>query len=376
MRLVVFGPGHPFRGGIPRATTGLVLALGRAGHEVHFLSALSQYPRVLFPGRDDRDPETCERIPGAEPLLGPLDPTTWPRTRRRALELAADAWLVPYWTWAWAGCWRFLLGGSVPPAVAVVHNPEDHGAGAVQRLAARLVLTRCDGLFTHAERLREILADRYPAVPTGAHPLPAEAPARLPGRRESRARLGLGERDRVALFWGLVRPYKGVDVLVEAAALLGEATDWRIVVAGEAWGGLDRELERRAADLGLGDRVRFRFGWVDEGEVAELLAAADVVVLPYRSGSQSAVAPIALAHGLPVVSTTVGGLSEVVEDGVSGLLVPPGSPEALAGALQRLDRSSLARLSAGALAAARGLTWDGYAVAVTALLDEVAAGRG
>ncbi len=372
MKIVVFGPGHPFRGGIPRATTSTVEALVGAGHEVRFLSAVAQYPRLLFPGRDDRDPEACPPVPGAEPLLGPLAPTTWPRARRRALEIGADAWLLPYWTWVWAGAWRFLLAaGRRPPVIGVVHNPADHGAGRLQRLVARGVLSRCDGLFTHAERLRESLTADYPGVPTGAHPLPAEPPAPLPDRSRARARLGLGDHHRVALFLGIVRPYKGVDLLLEALALLGPDADWRLVVAGEPWGGLGRALERQASELGLGDRVQLRFGWVPEDELPWLLSAADVVVLPYRSGSQSAVAPIALAHGRPVVSTTVGGLAEVVEHEVSGLLAPPGSATELAEALRHLDRERLSRLAEGARAAAARITWEGYARALSSLLGAV-----
>lgn len=377
MRLLVLGPGHPFRGGIASTTTALVRALRDRGHDVLFFAALSQYPRWLYPGGDDRDPAACPPLPGTRRCLDPFAPWSWRAARALALAAAAGAWVVPYWTWAWAGWWSFLLQGHLrPPAVAVVHNPADHQARTLQRLAARMVLCRCQGLFTHAQALAETLRRDYPWVPVSAHPLASAVSSPKPAREAARETLGLAPGRRVALFLGLIRPYKGVDLLVEAMTRLPADSDWQLVVAGEPWGGLGDELSRRVADAELGERVRLLLGWVPEERVATLLAAADVVVLPYRSGSQSAVAPLALGHGVPVVSTEVGGLPEVVAHGRNGLLVPPGSAEALAAALQGLDRETLARLEAGARETAERLTWDAYAEALEGLIDEVVARAG
>ncbi len=371
MRLTVFGSGHPYRGGVARTTTDLVRALVGRGHEVLFLTPKRQYPRWLFPGADDRDPDACPRLACAEAVLDPLQPLSWPDSRRRALRHGADAWILPYWTWAWAGLWRWLLNGARPPVVAIAHNPADHGAGALRRSAARSVLRRCDALFTHAKALEAGLTAAYPHLPVASHPLPSpdigELPARIPARRA----LDLPTTSRVALFLGLIRSYKGVDVLLDAVARQGEGNDWLLMVAGEPWGELGNQLERRVRELGIGERVRLRLAWVPEAEVPNLLAAADIVVLPYRSGSQSAVAPLALAAGVPVLSTRVGGLPEVVEDGVNGLLVEPGSVTDLARALEELDRPRLADLAAGARASRSRLTWGGYAEALEKLLTRV-----
>jgi glycosyltransferase involved in cell wall biosynthesis len=149
------------------------------------------------------------------------------------------------------------------------------------------------------------------------------------------------------------------------------------VVAGEAWGGLERRLRRRAAEADLADRVRLDLRWQSEEELYTLLSAADLVVLPYREGSQSAMAPLVLAVGVPVLTTRVGGLPEVVEDGVNGLLVAPGSAADLTAALAALDRERLSDLAAGARRTASRLTWDRYAAALEGLLERVvrAAGR-
>ena len=158
----------------------------------------------------------------------------------------------------------------------------------------------------------------------------------------------------------------------EAGEICGLDSNWLLVVAGEPWEDLGPALRKQVRDLGIEDRVQLRLGWVPEADVALLLAVADLVVLPYRSGSQSAVAPLALAAGLPVLSTRVGGLSEVVQDGVNGVLVEPGSVDELARALEELTSDKLAELAEGVRASRSRLTWAGYAETLERLLEQAA----
>jgi glycosyltransferase involved in cell wall biosynthesis len=372
MRLTVLGPGHPFRGGIARATTALVAALADRGHEMLFLTPRRQYPSWLYPGASDRDPESCPRLECARPVLDPLAPLTWRRARSEAMSHRGEAWIVPYWTWAWSGLWWSLLRTrGRPRALGLVHNPVDHDAGMVQRAAARAVLGRCTALFTHAAVLARQLEAAYPGKAVAFHRLPAADLSGLPDRAVARSALDLPSDRRVALFLGLIRPYKGVEILLEAAAGLGTDSDWLILVAGEPWGDLGDRLRRQVDSLGLARRVRLDLGWIPEHDVPGYLAAADVLVLPYLRGSQSAVAPMALASGVPVLSTAVGGVPEVVVDGANGVIVPPGDPAALTAALEALDVPRLATLAEGARSAAESLTWSSYAVAVEKTLERM-----
>jgi glycosyltransferase involved in cell wall biosynthesis len=372
MNLIVFGPGHPFRGGIARTTTELVRALRGRGHRVGFFTPHRQYPLWLYPGAGDRDPDACAALPDTRAVLDPLAPWSWPAARREALASSADAWLLPYWTWAWAAWWRFLLGARRrPPAVAVVHNPADHDGGRLQRLAARLVLGRCEAMFTHAELLAGRLWHFDPDRPIACHPIPPSPVGQLPDRELARQDLGIDAQRRVALFLGLIRPYKGVELLLEAVAELPAESGWYLMVAGEPWGGLGEKLRRRVRELELADRVRLELRWIPEPELPTLLAAADVVVLPYRAGSQSAIAPLALGAGVPVVASGVGGVPEVVDHGESGLIVDPGSVASLVAAFESLDDDRLARLAEGARRWSRSISWDSYAEAVERLIERV-----
>jgi len=270
--------------------------------------------------------------------------------------------------------WRFLLSGPPPerpPAVVVVHNAADHERLLLQRFAGRLVLGLASGLFTHGRMLEQGLRRSYFGVPVGQWPLPFPAAGVARGRAEVRRELGVGDGQRLALFVGLIRPYKGVDLLLRAFSQLPPDTPWRLLVCGEPWGRLGERLRALHRDLELGHRVRLDLRWVPEERMPDLLAAADAVVLPYRAASQSAVAPLAMAHGVPVVSTDVGSIGDVVEGGVNGLVVPPEDEAALASAFRRLDDATLARLRGGVAATAARFTRDRYAAELERLLGRV-----
>ncbi len=135
------------------------------------------------------------------------------------------------------------------------------------------------------------------------------------------------------MFFGLIRPYKGLDVLLRALA--AGPPDVCLTVAGEFWGGVERTREL-VAELGLTARVELRPGYVSVTDVPALFATADALVLPYRAGTATQNVDLAHLHGLPVVATRVGGLAETVRDGVDGLLAAPGDSVSLAGTLRRL----------------------------------------
>jgi glycosyltransferase involved in cell wall biosynthesis len=367
--LALVGPSWPLRGGIARTTTALAAALSARGTLAGFFVPIRQYPGVLYPGRRDTDPNACPRLPEAQPCYHVLEPWTWGRLRRRLREAKPDALVLPYWTSAWAPLFWYLARAATTPVIAIVHNPTDHDGSWRTRSIARLTLGRCGGFLCHARHVADILERRFPGAAVVVHPLPPESPG-LQDREAARARLGLRRDAVAALCFGLIRPYKGVDVLLEAVARLPDGLPVVLLLAGEPWGELAERLRRRVARADLAGRVVARLEWVPEADVPAWFAAADVAVLPYRSATGSAVAAQALGWGLPLVGSAVGGIAEVVEEGVNGLLVPPEDPEALAGALARIAQGSLrARLAEGARAASRSWNWSSYAE----VLEELAA---
>jgi len=359
--IALVGPSWPLRGGIARTTTALAAALAERGSMAGFFVPIRQYPGALYPGQRDTDPDAGPKLPEAQPCYHVLEPWTWRRLRRRLREAGPAALALPYWTAAWAPLFWSLARSAEVPVVAIVHNPTDHDGSWKARWIARRTLGKCSGFFCHARHVAGILERRFPGAATVVHPLPPESPG-LQDREAARARLGVGRDAVAALCFGLIRPYKGVDVLLEAMARLPDGLPVVLLLAGEPWGELAERLRRRVARTDVSGRVVAKLEWVPEADVPAWFAAADVAVLPYRSATGSAVAAQALGWGLPLVGSAVGGIAEVVEEGVNGLLVPPEDPEALAGALAKVADGSLrARLAEGARAASRRWNWASYA---------------
>jgi glycosyltransferase involved in cell wall biosynthesis len=368
VRIVILGPTYPFRGGIAHYTTLLAEHL-RARHEVALLSFVSQYPRRLFPGRTDRDPSAAAVTSEAERVLSPLLPWTWWRTARRAAALQPDIvlvqWWVPFWAPSLATVVRLVRWWSDARIVFVCHNVLPHqGGGALTTALTRLALRRGDAFIVHsrhdAEALRRLLtspASGDPRVIRTA--LPVFSIGAPMGRAGARRRLGLPADARVALFFGFVRPYKGLGYLIDALPrVLRDVPAAHLLVAGEFWQPAD-EYGRRAAELGVGERVRLDDRYIPNEEVGLYFAAADVVVLPYVEATQSAVVSLAAQFGRPVIATETGGLPESVVDGETGLIVPPADSAALAAALVRVftEPTLAERLGAGVRGSAERFSW-------------------
>jgi glycosyltransferase involved in cell wall biosynthesis len=166
------------------------------------------------------------------------------------------------------------------------------------------------------------------------------------------------------LFFGIVRPYKGLDVLLRALAC--GPTHLTLTVAGEFWGGTG-ETEKLMAELGIADRVRLQPGYVPASEIPALFGAADVLVLPYREATASQNALLAFAHGVPVITTTAGALADLVQDGVDGLTCAPGDVADLTRVLREISVPGMARrLRAGVTAIDPVPCWADYLKALLA----------
>ncbi|MEY9215314.1 glycosyltransferase family 4 protein [Thermobifida halotolerans] len=359
MRITLVGPAHPYKGGGARHTTELAHRLAAAGHRVAVESWRAQYPAALYPGRQTVDEPEGPLYPHTRRDLAWYRPDGWYRTGRRAgreadlvvLAVLSPVQVPPYLVLR-AGCGRHAR------VVALCHNVLPHERGRADTALMRLLLDRVDTVLTHSPQQRA-LAER---LTRGRHPdvRTAEMPPHLPETGPRRAR-SAGVRHRL-LFFGIVRPYKGVDVLLRALA--AGPPDVSLTVAGEFWGG-SRELRALAERLGVAHRVRWREGYVPAEELPDLFADCDAVVLPYRSATATQNVWLAHEHGLPVLATRVGTLPDHVRDGVDGLLCAPDDPGDLARAIAdcyapgRLDE-----LRAGVRPVDAEAYWDRYLAAL------------
>jgi D-inositol-3-phosphate glycosyltransferase len=372
LHLALLGPMPPYRGGIAHFSLALARALRGRGHTVSAVTFSRQYPARLFPGKTQFEPDPPPAdTPAAPRLLDSVDPSSWLRTARYLRRLAPDAVVFAHWMPFFAPAYgtvaRRLAGG--PRRIALVHNALPHERRPGDVALSRYFFRATDGLLALSGSVRRDLEGLAPGVPLQEAPHPVYPPDAPPvPRAEARQRLGLPEDAPVLLFFGFVRRYKGLDVLLDALpAIRRGAPGARLVVAGEAYD--DAEVYRRQiASLGLGDAVTWADRYVPAEEVPSYFAAVDLVVQPYRSATQSGVAQTAFGYGVPVLTTDVGGLAEAVPHGEAGLVVPTEDPEGLAEAAVRFFREPglAGRLRAGAAARQRG-SWHAVCGALESL---------
>lgn len=375
MKVALLGPTYPHRGGIAHYTTLLARAFA-ARHETHLVSFRRLYPKLFFPGTTqfDRSGEAIEPPVPPEPLLDSVNPLTWIATGRRlralAPELLVVTWWHPFFGPSLGTAARLARQGARPKRVFLCHNVEPHEATPLDRALASYGLGAADGFLVHARAEAERLAPRAKGRPVRVHPHPSyEIFHRgAPSRDEARARLKAS--GRVLLFFGYVRPYKGLADLLEALRRARPDAWDRLYVVGEFYEPRDR-YARWLEDPALREKIVVVDRYVANEEVGTYMAAADAVVLPYRSATGSGIAQVAFGAGVPVIATRTGGLEEVVEDGVSGLLVPPASPDALARAIERFVDGNLGPTLREGVAHARArFSWEALVDALQDLAGE------
>jgi glycosyltransferase involved in cell wall biosynthesis len=362
MRLTLVGPAYPWRGGIPLLTTDLAHRLIAAGHQVRLRTWTSQGPGRMLPAQRHPLGRPESHVFPAEP-----EPLSWrnPAHWRRIGELAAaesDLVVPIHYTTVQAPALSVIAGLARRRArvVVICANAVPHESRPGDRRLTGLLMRAADGVLVHTAAERAAM-QRLTARPVGVAALPPHLP------EGDRRPVPVGaEPLRRLLFFGKVRPYKGVDVLLRALVGL-EGVGLSIV--GEFYQDVGR-LQAMVDGLGLTDRVQVHPDYLPAERIPELFAQFDALVLPYRSATASQHVALAHHHGLPVVVTSVGNFPDTVRDGVDGLICAPGEVADLRRVLRELYRPGrLAQLRAGVRPAEVESTWRAY----LATLDELAA---
>lgn len=363
MRVGLIGPTYPYRGGIAHYTTCLCNTL-RESHEVKFISFSRQYPKFIFPGRSDKDnseqPLTAEEV---EYIIDSMNPFTWIRAANTIVKFEPQILVIPWWVVFWTPqFWTIIktvrrkLDSQI---VILCHNAMEHESHPVKNWATKAILRQADRILTHSEQdteqIKAMLGESKQVV-TAFHPTYAPMVRDVPSREESRQSLAL--QGNVILFFGFVRQYKGLDVLIEAMPHILLKKPVTLLVVGEFWKDKDVYLNR-IKELGLEPNIRIVDEYIPDEEVGKFFSAADLVVQPYHTASGSGVSQLAYGFGRPVIATNVGNLPEVIDDGVNGRIVAAGEVEALARAiLESLDPSVLDRLNTNAARTKERFSWD------------------
>lgn len=335
MNIHVLSTAYPLRGGIAHYVALLVDAL-RQRHAVRVSTFKRQYPAFLFPGTSQEEGGPEGATTPAPQIMDSVNPFNWIAVGLQLRREKPDLIIFKYWLPFFGPCFGTIAAiartNGHTRVLIVCDNVIPHERRPGDILFTRYLLRFSDHFIVQSKIVEKDLLSlapraRYQLV---AHPIYNSFGTPLK-KDEARTQLGITE-SRVLLFFGYIRRYKGLHVLLEAFARLPKESNTRLLVVGEYYDDAS-EYQKQIEHLGIADRVTVVGRYVPNDEVRVFFSAADAVILPYLSATQSGIAQIAFHFETPVIYTDVGGLGETVRDGVHGMVVPPNDPAALTRAI-------------------------------------------
>ncbi len=373
LKIAIVGPAHPYRGGLASIMESMAREFQSRGYKADIITFTLQYPSLLFPGKS----QTVDTPPPADldirRMLSTVNPLSWWRVGRELRLSAPDIVLMKYWTPFMAPCFgtvaRIARRNDHTRVICQIDNVEPHEAHATDHLFNRYYLGSVDGFVYMSEQVHRELRG-YSSAPAifSPHPIFDNFGERV-NRAEACNRLGLDPEQHYALFFGLIRDYKGLDTLIEAWQKF-RRKGHKLLIAGEFY--TSREpyialIER----LGLQEDVILHDYFIADHNVKHYFSAADCVVLPYKTATQSGVTQICYNFCTPVIVTDVGGLAEIVPDGRVGYVCEP-SAEGVANALERIyTGDTLAHFSAAMVEERKRFTWRSMCDRIEELYEQL-----
>lgn len=339
MRISIIGPVYPYRGGIAHHTTALVEAARRLGHSLQIISFRRQYPAWLYPGKSDRDPSQKKGIAHAEFTIDSLNPITWIKTAQNIQTFQPDVVVFQWWNSFWSPCYTTiarLLRGRGLKVIFLVHNVMPHEERFFDRPLVKMAFRQADGFIVQSESEQQRLVALLPAArilncPHPIYDLPESKPI---SKADARQALGIPLEVPLLLFFGIVRPYKGLSYLIDALGMLQDVKPQpHLLVAGEFWEQAG-EYRSKIAALHLVPSVHLIDRYIPDEEVPALFAAADIFVAPYINGTQSGAIKLAMGAGLPLILTQPLVSEAALANSRASLVVPPADASVLAKAIR------------------------------------------
>ncbi len=365
MKIAFLSTFYPYRGGIAQFNAHLYQALSKQ-HEVKAFNFTRQYPDFLFPGQTQYVTPEDKAVPvETVRILDSANPLTWRRAARAILREKPDLVVFGYWMSYFAVSLtpvaRILRKHGVK-TVTVVHNAIPHEPKFFDKPLARRFFRQNDTLVSMCDAVTADIRSLCPEARVVQRPHPVyDHFGEKRDKFEARQALGLDPDLRTLLFFGLIRDYKGLDLLIDALPLLGEG--YQLVIAGECYGSFDKYQSRIAA-TGMGANIKVFNRYIGDDEVPLFFSAADVCVLPYRSATQSGITAIALHFEVPVVATPVGGLAESIERPGIGLMARDVSSQALDETIRGLFTAGPEPFIENIREVKRTQTWDAFATEI------------
>lgn len=336
MKITILSAAYPYRGGIAHFT-GLLYKELIKENEVNVITFKRQYPEFLFPGTTQLEPENdhLQGIPASR-LVDSINPFNWISAGLKIAAGRPDLLIINFWLPffgpAFGTIARIVRSNKHTKVICICHNVIPHEKRIGDRAFTRFLFNAVDNFILLAKKLEEDLKiikidARYKTL---FHPVYSIFGSGV-SKEEARARLNI-KGEKIILFFGFIREYKGLDTLLEALPLIRQKEDIKLIIAGEYYSN-EEKYSRMINSLNISEHIYQFNGFIPSGDVKYYFSAADAVVLPYKDATQSGIVQIANNFNKPVIATDVGGLSEVVFENKTGFLVVKENPAKLAEAV-------------------------------------------
>jgi len=326
MKVIIVGTAFPYRGGLAAYNERLAREYVKQGHDVEIITFKLQYPAFLFPGKSQYSTEFAPKDLKIKRMIHSMNPLNWINVGKEIKKKSPDILIFCYWMAFMAPCFgtiaRFARS-SKTKMVAMIHNMIPHEPTLLDKVFPKYFVNAMDGFVAMAESvvndINHFDTENKPKV-VSPHPIYDHYGDALT-KKEAAIKLGLYEQKNYVLFFGFIRQYKGLDLLLEAFADERlRQFPVKLIVAGEFYENPAPYMQQ-IIRLGLDEIVELRTKFIPDNEVRNYFSIADLVAQPYRSATQSGVSQIAYHFEKPMLVTNVGGLAEIIPNGKVGYVV-------------------------------------------------------
>ncbi len=372
MRIAIVSCFYPYRGGIAQFNANLYAVLNQE-HTVKAFNFSRQYPSLLFPGKTQyvTDKDTALAI-DSERLLDSANPFTYYTTAKKVVAFNPDVILLRYWHTYFAPSMGYIARYATKrgyKVITIADNIIPHEKHWFDKVFTKWFLKQNTAFITLSEAVQSDLLQLYPTAKQimKRHPLYNHFGEKL-SVKQARQQLKIDESKKTLLFFGLIRDYKGLDLLLEAMNLLDDT--YQLVIAGECYGSFDT-YQKQIDNNKNKDNIHLFQRYIDDSEVPLFFSATDVCVLPYKTATQSGIAAISYHFEVPLVITDTGGLKEMVETPNTGLVCKSIDSQSIAHTIKQFFAEDKALFIKGIQAEKKALSWENFAQSLIDFVQKV-----
>jgi glycosyltransferase involved in cell wall biosynthesis len=374
-KIVSVGPAHPLRGGIADFNERLSKAFIEDGDNVKIITFSLQYPNFLFPGKTQYSNSEKPKDLDIEVCLNSINPLNWIRTANKIKKINPDLLIIQYWIPLMAPALgtlaRIVKRNKFTKIIGVLHNINPHEKRFGDNILNKYFIKSADGFITMSKAVLKDLDDFDRNKPRvyNPHPIYDNFGSGI-SKNQALEELNLDKNYRYILFFGFIRDYKGLDLLLEAMADSRiYDSNIKLIVAGEFYNNPEKYYQI-IENHNLKDKIVLKTDYIADNEVGKYFSAADIIVQPYKTATQSGVTQIAYHFEKPMIVTNVGGLSEIVPDGKVGFISEV-NPKSVADCITKFYSDDIERFSANIAEEKKKYSWERLIEVSNRMIEEI-----